>query len=107
PEPATTGAPAAKDRPPLPPEPVSGACSRRRAETDLRAQGPRRAPTRGQIDAELQRCFRARLAACQLALDAEVEEGLACWRQAPWPEVPPGVDPQDVSKTGMCVLELK
>jgi hypothetical protein len=100
-------APADKDKPALPPEPVSGACSRRRAEADLRAKYPNRALNRANIDAEFQRCFAARLAACQLALDADADEGLACWKADPWPEVPAAVNPEDVPKTGMCLLELK
>jgi hypothetical protein len=92
---------------PLPPEPVGGACTRARAEADLRAKSAGRRPTRGQIDAEFERCFRDRIAACQLALDAEADEGFACWKQDPWPEVPASVAPEDIAKTGMCLLELK
>ena len=98
-----------KAAPPAPPapQPVAGACTRKRAEADLRARSPGRSPTRGQIDAELQRCFRDRLAECQLALDADVDEGLACWKQAPWPEVPASVEPAEITKTGTCLVELK
>lgn len=92
---------------PLPAEPVGGACTRARAETDLRAKNSGRRPTRSQIDAEFERCFRDRVAACQLALDAEADEGFACWKQEPWPEVPASVAPEDIAKTGMCLLELK
>jgi hypothetical protein len=95
------------DRPALPPEPVVGACTRKRADAELRAKAPGRSPTRRQVDAELERCFRARIAACQLALDADADEGLACWRQAPWPEVPESVPPEDIAKAGLCLLELK
>lgn len=89
------------------PEASSGACTRRRAEAELRAKTPGRAPTRGMIDAEFQRCFQARLAACQLALDADADEGFACWKQDPWPEVPVGIPPEDVTGTGVCLTELK
>jgi hypothetical protein len=92
---------------PAAPEPVQGACTRRRAEHELRAQSRGRPPTRGQIDAEFVRCFHARLAACQLALDADIDEGLACWRQDPWPEVPASVEPGDVAQTATCLVELK
>jgi hypothetical protein len=105
--PAPAGTPDDKVRPALPAEPVKGACTRRRAEAELRAQGRGRLPTRGQIDAEFLRCFRERLAACQLALDADIDEGLACWRQDPWPEVPSSVAPEDVGKTAICLVELK
>jgi hypothetical protein len=108
PAPAAPAKPDEKAAPrPLPPEPVGGACTRARAETDLRAKNSGRRPTRSQIDAEFERCFRDRITACQLALDAEADEGFACWKQDPWPEVPASVAPEDIAKTGMCLLELK
>lgn len=91
----------------MPPESAGGACTRARAETELRARNARHKPARGQIDTEFERCFRDRIASCQLALDAEVDEGFTCWRQDPWPEVPGSVAPEDIAKTGMCLLELK
>jgi len=105
--PADKDKPADKDRPALPPEPVSGACSRKRAEADLRAKSPNRTLNRAAVDVEFQRCYAARIASCQFALDADVEEGLACWKQDPWPEVPAAVKPEDVANTAMCLLELK
>jgi hypothetical protein len=91
----------------LPPETAGGACTRARAETELRARNPRHKLARDQVDAEFERCFRDRIATCQLALDAEADEGLACWKQDPWPEVPASISPEDIAKTGMCLLELK
>jgi hypothetical protein len=62
---------------------------------------------RNQINAEFERCFQARLAACQLALDADIDEGLACWKAAPWPEVPASVKPEDIANASICLVELK
>ena len=108
PAPAPDAKPAPRpEKPRVPPEPGSVACTRSRASSELRAKSARHNPTRGQIDAEFERCFRARIAACQLALDAEVDEGFACWQQAPWPEVPESISPKDIVTTSMCLLELK
>lgn len=104
-EPAVVAAVAERRAPPA--EPVTGACTRRRAEADLAKRDPKKKLTRALVDAEFLRCFEGRIGTCQFALDAEIDEGLACWRQDPWPEVPAAVNAEDIGKTAMCLVELK
>ncbi|MGN6105039.1 MAG: hypothetical protein ACTHU0_08045 [Kofleriaceae bacterium] len=104
--PAEPGAaPAEPGAAPAVAEMVEGACTRERSKTELRNRGARF--DKPAIEAAFAKCFEARVRGCQSALDADIDEGIGCWKKDPWPELPPGVAADDVANTNMCLVELK
>lgn len=90
----------------LEPEVFEQPCTRKDAEAKLRERNAKRID-KAAIEDAFARCFAARVKECQTALEAEVDEGVACWRKHPWPEAPVANDPSDVGNTSMCLGELK
>jgi hypothetical protein len=83
---------------------LAGGCNRARAEAELKQAG--QPADRAAIDAGFARCFADRVQACQLALDADVDEGLACWKAEPWPDAPAGTAADAIERTAACLGEL-
>jgi hypothetical protein len=86
-------------------------CTRKDIEAKLREVAPKKLDdpkTAGDtIEDAFARCFATKVKECQTALDAEVDEGVACWRKQSFTEVPKSVDAGDVGATTMCLGELK
>ncbi len=93
PGPAATGAPVP--------------CSHERSDTELRRNPATPRPIKqATIDAWFASCVADRIRACQAALDTSLDAGVTCWTGAPWPEVPPSIDPAAVAQTASCLQEL-
>ncbi|MEO8702197.1 MAG: hypothetical protein ABI867_19290 [Kofleriaceae bacterium] len=81
-------------------------CGRKDIEAKLRAANAKQV-TNDLIEEWFARCFATKIKECQTALDADVDEGVACWRKGGWSEVPKAVDANDVGATTMCLGEMK
>jgi hypothetical protein len=89
------------------PEPLvfEAECTRQIAETKLRERGDKKID-KPAVEEAFAQCFNARVKACQTALDADIAEGIVCWRKHPWPEAPASIDAKDLGATAICLGEL-